>query len=676
MCPPKKQKTPTAIAMKKTAKIAFVLIPFIVVATTSCSVTARLKKADRNYANGEYFAAADIYKKTQPRISTKKQKKLKAEVCFKQGECYRLIGNHARATKSYTQAIRYKYNDSIVFLANAKSLHALGRYSDASKNYGIYLQSHPDDTLALAGQEGANNAKEWSRHPLRYVVKPAVELNSKKNSDFAPVFMGKEAASVVFTTNRENTTNRKASAITGVANNDLFTSRRNASGKWEKPEPLEGEFNTDDDEGVVAFTPDGKTIYFTRCRIDNAGDIGGEIWTATRSGGQWTSPRKVVLFRDSTITVAHPAVGRNGERLYFVSDAPGGYGGKDIWFADKTDSGWDTPQNMGNAINTAGNEMFPCVRNDTIFYFASDGHAGFGGLDIFRAVVYSTGQWQVQNMLAPINSNSDDFGITFDGDAERGFFSSNRNQSKNFDRIYTFELPELVYAVEGKITDEKGTPLPDAIVKLVGNDGANVKIRAKKDGTFRIKLAKNADYIMLATSRGYLNSSARLSTEGLADSKTFAQNFALPTIGKPIPIPNIFFEFGKSDLTAESEKSLAALVKMLDDNPNIAIEIAAHTDCVGSDDDNMRLSEARAESVVGYLVKSGVAADRLTSRGYGESQPVVVDDDMAKELRFVRKDEVLNEKLVKMLTPEQQEIVNAINRRTEFKVLKTTYKLY
>ncbi len=658
-------------------KIVHTILLFAFVSlVVSCSVSARLKKADRAYNNGEYFAAAEIYKKTQSRISSKKQKKLKAEVNYKLGDCYRKIGNNTRATRSLSQAIKYKYTDSIVYLDNAKALHALARYSDAVKNYEIYLKQYPDDKMALAGLAGAKQAAEWKKRPTRYTVKPATEFNSKRNSDFAPMFMGKEANAIVFTSNRDNETSRKANSITGVANNDLFTARKNAVGKWEKSEPLEGAFNTDDDEGVVAFSEDGKTIYFTRCRIDNAGDAGGELWSATRSGGQWTEPKRLIFFKDSTITIAHPTVAADGERIYFVSDAPNGIGGKDIWFVDKTAEGWSVPENIGAKINTQGNEMFPYFRNDSTFYFASDGHAGFGGLDIFKAAKDSLGDWQVENMMSPINSNADDFGITFEAEGERGYFSSNRNQSKQYDRIYRFELPELEYAVEGKITDEKGNSLPDAIVKLVGDNGANVKIRAKKDGSFRIKLDKNTNYIMLATSRGYLNSSAQLTTENLADSKTFAQTFALPTIGKPIPIDNIFFEFGKADLTAESEKSLRGLVKMLIDNPNITIEISAHTDCIGTDEANMELSSRRAQSVVDFLIKSGIVADRLTAKGYGESQPVVVDEALAKELRFVKKDEILNEKLVKLLTAEQQEIVNAVNRRTEFRVTKTTYNMY
>ena len=275
-----------------------------------------------------------------------------------------------------------------------------------------------------------------------------------------------------------------------------------------------------------------------------------------------------------------------------------------------------------------------------------------------------------------LNSNGDDFGITFDKAGEQGYFSSNRNQSKNYDRLYYFELPELVYAIEGKVTDEKGEPVSDAIVKLIGDNGDNVKMRAKKDGSYRIKLNNNANYIMLASARGYLNSTHKFSTQALVDSKTFTENFKLPTIGKPIPIGNIFFEFGKSELTAESEKSLQGLVKMLTDNPNIAIEISAHTDMVGSEESNLELSQKRAQAVVTFLIKSGIDKGRLTSKGYGESVPVVVDKAMAKTYKFIKEGELLDEKLVNLLTKEQQDLVNSINRRTEFKVTKTTYNLY
>lgn len=642
----------------------------------SCSVSARLKKADKYYEQGEYFSAGEAYRKVQSGISAQQQRKLKAEVNFKMGECYSAINNNTRAIKAYAQAIKYKYPDSIVYLRQAKVEQALGKYQEATKDYTLFLKSQPTNAEALAGLEGATKAAEWKKIITRYVVKPATEFNSKKNSDFAPSFMGADASSIVFTTNRENTTNRKNSSITGVPNNDLFSSRKNAAGKWEKPEPLDGEFNTDDDEGVTSLTADGKTLYFTRCRSSQSAAIGGELYTSTRSGGQWTAPQKVVLFKDSSITVAHPAISPDGSVLYFVSDNINGFGGKDIWKVEKTEEGWSTPENLGDTINTSGNELFPYVRHDGTLYFASNGHPGFGGLDIFKATKDSVGKWQVTNMMTPINSNSDDFGITFDKVGEQGYFSSNRNQSKNYDRLYYFELPELVYAIEGKVTDEKGEPVSDAIVKLIGDNGDNVKMRAKKDGSYRIKLNNNANYIMLASARGYLNSTHKFSTQALVDSKTFTENFKLPTIGKPIPIGNIFFEFGKSELTAESEKSLQGLVKMLTDNPNIAIEISAHTDMVGSEESNLELSQKRAQAVVTFLIKSGVDKGRLTSKGYGESVPVVVDKAMAKTYKFIKEGELLDEKLVNLLTKEQQDIVNSINRRTEFKVTKTTYNLY
>lgn len=642
----------------------------------SCSVTARLKKADKRYEQGEYFTAGEMYRKVQSGISSQKEKKLKAHVNFKMGECYSAINNHKRSTRAYAQAIKYKYPDSIAYLRQAQADHALGKYTEAAKNYTLFLQSQPTNGEAKAGLEGAINATNWKKNPTRYVVKYASEFNSKRNSEFAPAFMGSEATSIVFTTNRENTTSRTNSGITGVTNNDLFSARKNSSGKWEKPEPLEGEFNTDDDEGTTAFTTDGKTLYFTRCRSVENATIGGAIYTSTRSGGQWTSPQKITLFKDSSITTAHPAISPDGLTLYFVSDHSSGFGGKDIWMSTKTDDGWSVAENLGPEINTSGNELFPYMRQDGTLYFASNGHAGFGGLDLFKASKDSLKTWHVDNMMAPINSNSDDFGITFEKNSEQGYFSSNRNQSKGYDRLYYFELPELVYAISGKVSDEKGELLPDAVIKLIGDNGENIKMRTKKDGTYRIKLTNEANYLMLASSRGYLNSTHRFSTQGLTNSKTFTEDLKLPTIGKPIPIGNIFFEFGKSELTTTSEKSLQGLVKMLTDNPNIAIEISAHTDMIGTEESNMELSQKRAQAVVNFLIKSGIEKGRLTSKGYGESVPVVVDKNMAKEYKFIKEDEILDEKLVNLLTKEQQDIVNSINRRTEFKVVKTTYNLY
>jgi peptidoglycan-associated lipoprotein len=652
------------------------LLGFTALSLLSCGVSARVKKADKHYEQGEYFLAGETYRKVQSSISAQKERALKAEVNFKMGECYSAINNHTRATKAYAQAIKYKYPDSIVYLRQAKAKHALGKYQEAAKDYGLFLKSQPTHAEALAGLEGATEANNWIKIVTRYVVKPATEFNSRKNSDFAPSFMGSDASSIVFTTNRENTTNRKNSTITGVPNNDLFTSRKNAAGKWEKPDPLEGEFNTDDDEGVTSLTADGKTLYFTRCRSSQNTAFGGEIYTSNRSGGQWTAPQKVILFKDSSVTVAHPTISPDGTILYFVSDHASGFGGKDIWKVEKTEDGWSMPENLGNKINTAGNELFPYVRHDGTLYFSSDGHPGFGGLDIFKATKDSLKQWKITNMMTPINSNRDDFGITFEKSEEQGYFSSNRNQSRNYDRIYYFELPELVYAIAGKVTDEKGEAVSDAIVKLIGDNGDNVKMRAKKDGSYRIKLSNDANYIMLASARGYLNSTHKFSTQGLVDSKTFTENFKLPTIGKPIPISNIFFEFGKSELTPASEESLQGLVKMLTDNPNIAIEISAHTDMIGSEESNLELSEKRAQTVVNFLIKSGIDKGRLTSKGYGESMPVVVDKNMAKMYKFIKEGELLDENLVNLLTKEQQDIVNSINRRTEFKVTKTTYNLY
>ena len=659
-----------------TPKITIYLIVLLsAIFFAACSSTARVAKADKRYAVGEYFVAGDLYKKAYSGLPSK-QKALRAKVAFRQGECYRLT-NQSRAEQAYANAIRNKYSDSIVYLRLAQVLQKNEKYADAAKNYTTFLLHDSANFEAQNGLYATKMIEEWKKQPSRYAVKRSSEFNLSRSSSFSPVYLGSNYDAIVFTSTRQlnKKTSQKASPITGIPNNNLFVSRINASKKWETPELVEGEVNTIDDEGVAAFAEDGKIMYFTRSSFSPIGEKGTDIFMSNRAGGTWGTPQRIKVFKDSTISVAHPAISPDGLTLYFVSDVKGGEGGKDIWKASLVKGECKYIENLGPVINTAGDEMFPTVRLDGTLYYSSTGMPGFGGLDIFKATPLADGSWQVENLGFPINSSADDFGMTFAGKAEKGFFSTSRKESKAYDAIWSFELPELAYIVEGKVVDEKGSIIPDAIVRLVSSSGMNARVQTKKDGAYRFQLDKDIDCVMLASSRGYLNQKSKVSTQGLTNSKVFKIDFTLSNISKSIQMDNVFYEVGKWELTAASESGLLSLVKLLNDNPNIVIEISSHTDYVGGSDINLLLSQKRALSVVNYLIRSGIETDRLTSVGYGEDKPVVVDASLALKYPFLKENDLLDESQLLKLTPEQQEIAKQINRRTEFRVVKTTYKM-
>ncbi|MBQ2520051.1 MAG: OmpA family protein, partial [Paludibacteraceae bacterium] len=253
---------------------------------------------------------------------------------------------------------------------------------------------------------------------------------------------------------------------------------------------------------------------------------------------------------------------------------------------------------------------------------------------------------------------------------------SNRGDKKGFDKIYQFTLPEMEFLAEGLITDEAGTPLSDAQLRIVGSDGTNSKVNARRDGTYKIKLKKDVKYVMLVTARGHLNAKEQWNTLDLKDSKTYTMNFVLSPISRPVKMENIFYEFGRWELTSASEEELLKLVKLLQDNPNITIELSAHTDMKGTDEFNMELSQKRAQSCCNFLIAHGIEAERLTPVGYGKNKPVVADKALNKQYPFIPVEQVLDEAFISTLPEDKQEICNQINRRTEFKVVKTTYKLY
>ena len=355
---------------------------------------------------------------------------------------------------------------------------------------------------------------------------------------------------------------------------------------------------------------------------------------------------------------------------------PGSYGGKDIWRASMVGDLVEFVENLGPDINTAGDEMFPYMRNDSTLYFSSDGHVGMGGLDIYKAEYNKKSKgWKVENMKFPINSQADDFGITFEGNKESGFFSSNRGDGKGFDHIYSFAYPVITTVAEGYIVDTDDEFVTNATIRVVGRDGTNMRFPGKNDGTYKMDVKQGVDYVFLASAKDHLNTRMSLKTMPMEKDSTYMLDFILTPINKPVVLENIFYEFDKATLLPESKKELDGLIDLLNTNPNVTIELSAHADRKGSDEYNIKLSQRRAESVVNYLIAGGISKDRLTAVGKGKSEPKTVTKAIVKRYDFLKEGDILNEEFIEGLTPEQQEMADQVNRRTEFKVLSITYNL-
>ena len=646
----------------------------LLVAISSCK-TPKLSVADQQMARGEFFDAANTYKKVYSKLKSKEERPLRGEVAYKLGTCYRRLNRFANASAAYQNAIRYEYPDSMVWYYLGRSLQGEGKYRQAIEAYNTFLEWRPKDELAKEGVSGCEKAiRAKEGRGTRYIVKEAKLFNSRR-ADFAPMYLDKSLDQLYFTSSNEKATGTSKSGITGTKNSDIFVSKKNERGEWTRPEPVEGELNTEFDEGVVSFSPDGQTMYYSVARIDPAYNTSVEIYTSRRSEATWSAGQKYEITSDTISAVGHPAVSPDGKWLYFTSDMPGGYGGKDIWRVNLLDK-IGSLENLGPQINTPGDEMFPYSRADSLLYFASDGHPGFGGLDIFKAHLNSTGdRWSVENMGTPVNSSFDDFGITF-GEGESGFFSSNRGDGKGYDHIYSFVLPELNISISGWVVDHDDEPVPNAVIRIVGDDGSNQKEVARDDGSFKFKLSRGVKYVMMAGAPGYLNQKQEFESDDAEEDAEYGVDFVLSSISKPNVVENIFYDFDKATLRPESKEALDELVQMLRDNPNVTIEMSSHTDRWGSDEYNINLSNRRAKSVVDYLIAAGIPKDRLTFEGYGESRPKTVTKRINKEYPQFEEGTVLTEEFILTLSEEDQAAADQINRRTEFQVTAIDYDMY
>lgn len=632
----------------------------------------KLSKADEAFERGEYFDAQKIYKKVYNKLSGKSDRKLRGEVAYKQGLCYERLNMSANASKAFRNAERYNYSDSTLYLKLGKALQGEGQYAKAIEAYQTFLQFSPENALAEEGIKGCRSALAANgERGTRYVVKRFPLFNSPR-ADYSPMYLDKNLDQIYFTSNREKATGENHSEITGMKRGDIFVSRKDEQGRWKQPEAVEGGLNTDADEGIISFSPDGQTMYLTRARRSDSSDTSVEIWTSRRSDATWSEPQKFDITADTLSAFGHPAVSPDGTYLYFCSDMPGGFGGLDIWRINLKERAGSL-ENMGGQINTPGNEMFPYSRTDSLLYFSSDGHPGFGGLDLFRAKLNTTGDyWSIENMGLPMNSKGDDFGITF-GKGESGFFSSNRNDGKGRDHIYSFELPDIHISISGYVVDKDDEPVANAIIRIVGDDGSNQKEVSRDDGSFRFNLDRGVRYVMKAGATGYLNQKQEFTSDAAEEDADYEIDFVLASINKPQVIENIFYDFDKATLRPESKAALDELAAMMKENPHVTIELGAHTDRKGSDEYNQALSERRAKSVIDYLIAAGIEADRLSPKGYGESVPKTVTKRINKEFPQFEEGTVLNEEFISTLSPEDQEAADQINRRTEFQVLSLEY---
>lgn len=652
---------------------AYTLLFLTVCAFYSCK-SAKLSDAEEKQRIGEYYEAAAIYRKVYTKTPAKKRD-LRGYIAYKMADCNRLINNTAKATSAYLNARRYDYPDSTLNLRLGQMMHKSGKYAEAITYYDQFLAADPTSLLALNGIKGCELAPVWKKTPSRYEVRRMEKFNSNRG-EFSPMLAGDKYDQLYFASSRSKNKEAKISAITGQNNNNLFQVKQDEKGAWLAPVDMEDEVNTEFDEGTPSFSSDGNTMYYTYCAQDPESPRTSEIYISNRSSAKWGKGTRATIVKDSVTALGHPAISPDGKYLYFVSDAVGGFGGKDLFRARVAGNDFGPMENLGPEINTPGDEMFPYVRDSVTFYFASNGHPGMGGLDLFKAKQDSAGNWKVENIGAPFNSMGDDFGITFAGAQEKGFFSSNRNDARGFDHIYSFELPMITVFIEGLVNDVDEYPIEDATIRIVGRDGLNVKVPAKKDGTYKVELERDIRYVMMASARGYLNQNFELKTGPEEKNETYVVDFFLSPISKPVVIDNIFYDFDKATLRPDSKKALDEMIKMLNDNPNVTIELGAHTDRKGTDQYNERLAQRRAQSVVDYLIAGGIIQDRLEAKGYGESVPKTINKKMAKSFDFLQEGDVLTEEFILALPPEQQEIADQINRRTEFKVLRTNYNLF
>ena len=643
-----------------------------------------IKTADEAFEDERYTIAIERYQKAYTKV--KKNPVERDRISFQLAECYRMTGDMRRANLQYRRLIRNGYDskEPIILLHYANALRAEEDLEEARTYYELYEKKVPNDPRGAYGIQACDMIPQWKEFESKYDVMEEKGLNSRE-ADFAPAFANENYNALIFTSTRDGSKGKKIDEWTNQSFSSLFISRLDRKDQWSTPTLLDDQeegINSEANEGTATMTSDFGTLYFTRCPNAESMKNGCQIYTSRRTGRLWSTPVLVPLGLDSSEAVGHPTLSQDELTIYFSSDRPGGFGGKDIWvaFRESTGKPFGRPYNLGPVINTPGDEMFPYLRADTILYFASDGHPGLGGLDIFYTVPDTSNNWSVPiNMGVPINSPADDFAIIFYPEGEKGFFSSNRNARRSKEDIFSFIIPPVEFTLAGIIRDDRTLqPVAAARVDIIGSDGISMTARTADNGMYmfgKSQIMPQTTYEINVSKDNYFNASGRVTTVGLEKSRDLTRDFVLEPIPEaPIMLPEILYELAKWDLLPQYQDSLQELITTLDENPTLVIELASHTDNRDTYERNDILSQRRAQSVVDYLIERGIDADRLVAKGYGERVPRKLERDIVRDGYLFTAGTVLTEEYIDALpTVDHREAAHWLNRRTEFRVLSKDF---
>lgn len=691
----------------KLYKLSLFLLSILI--TVTCTVSAQgpvLRDADNLFRDCQYEKSLEQYKKGIKKLQGNRVEIQRAT--FQIAECYRIMGDLKKAEQQYLRLEKKNYQkDNPIILFHLGSIYNLrGEYDQALKYYNSFKKRAPEDSRADARIEGCNNAKMWTENPTRYEVENLKKFNTRED-EWAPRWGNDEKRnSIIFTSNREGSKGKGTDQWTGVNFSDIYVTNKPKSkntdwpGEWSPVTTLdEGEtLNTGVNEGEASSNRKGTVYYFTKCPQDKKKVQGCYIYKSMKKGKAW-GEAELVYMGDSAYNYVHPFISGDELTIYFASNRPGGHGGYDIWMATRTKKSakFSNITNLGPNVNTAGQEVFPSLRNDQELYFSSDGWPGMGGLDLFVSH-NKGGAWQkAENLMVPINSCGDDLGIIFDENEAidpkskspylaKGYFSSNRTGGRGGDDIYYFLLRPLVYTISGYVRDKNNGQYMDGVeVEIEGSDGTSYKTTTDVKGYYhfdKTKILGSTTYNLKVKKTGYWENgnTAQQTTVGLTENTDLKQDFSLEPIPKePILLPEILYDLAKWDLKPQYKDSLMYLYNIMVKNPTIVIELRSHTDSRDTEEKNDILSQNRAQSCVDFLVNEmGIAADRIVAKGYGERVPRKLEKDMYSTYNgkkyFFAKGTVLTEAYCESFpTKNEKEAAHQLNRRTEFIILRDDY---